>query len=204
MCFFWEVIRFGQVNLREVWTRFILENLQKGRKLLIIRAAVGGTGFTRGEWLLKTGKLYYRMLSMVDEALQLNKENKLVAFLWHQGEHDAFEKATLPVEEIEEFYYTNFKAILTDFRKRYEMEKLPIVAAGFVDEWSALYKQQCQAVYTATKRVFKEIGSAGFVESNGLKTNNQTVGNGDNIHFSRDALYALGDRYYQKFTEITH
>ena len=181
--------------------RYVQNNLQTGRKLLIIRAAVGGTGFTRGEWLLQTGKLYYRMLSMVDEALQLNKENKLVAFLWHQGEHDAFEKATLPVSDIEEFYYANFKAILTDFRSRYELDNLPIVAAGFVDEWSALYKEQCQAVYSATKRVFEEIRHAGFVETKGLKTNNQTVGNGDNIHFSRDALYQLGDKYYQKFME---
>ncbi len=193
----------GGGNLIFTFARNYAKNyLQAGRKLLIIQAAVGGTGFTRGEWRVKTGKLYYRMLSMVDEALQLNKENRLVGFLWHQGEHDAFERADHDVKEIEDFYYENFKALLTSFRERYEQSDLPVVAAGFVDEWRVLYEKQCEAVCTGIKRVFSEIGNAAFVEAYGLKSNNQTVGNGDNIHFSREAIYALGEKYYNAFQNI--
>ncbi|MBQ3221052.1 MAG: hypothetical protein IJB34_03740 [Clostridia bacterium] len=194
----------GAANLAFSFAReYAKNNLAEGRRLLVIRAAVGGTGFTRGEWLV-TNKLFFRMLSMVDEALQLHKENRLVAFLWHQGEHDAFERAekNYPAEEIENFYYENFKLLITSFRARYELEALPVIAGGFVDEWRVTYEQPCDAVYNATKRVFAEIGNAEFVETYGLKSNNQTVGNGDNIHFSREAIYTLGEKYYEKFMEI--
>ena len=63
--------------------------LKDDRKLLIVRAAIGGTGFLK-HWGLND-MLYLKMLEMVDYALGLNPENKVVAFLWHQGEHDAFE-----------------------------------------------------------------------------------------------------------------
>lgn len=194
----------GAANLSFTFaSAYAKNNLQKGRKLLVIRTAVGGTGFTRGEWLV-TNKLYFRMLSMVDEALQLNKENRLVGFLWHQGEHDAFERAEMgkPVEEIENFYYTHFKEMITSFRARYEANDLPVIAGGFVDEWRVTYEETCNAIYNATKRVFAEIGNAEFVEAYGLKSNNQTVGNGDNIHFSREAIYEFGRKYYEKYLEI--
>ena len=182
--------------------QYVKNKLQKGRKLLIIKSAVGGTGFTRGEWRLVTGKLYYRMLSMVDEVLQLNPNNKLVALLWHQGENDAFEKANEDVVEIESFYYDNFKAIMTDFRARYDAQNLPIIAAGFVDEWRVLYEKQCEAVVDATKRVFKDVKNGRFIETFGLESNNQKVGNGDNIHFCRFAQYELGYRYYKAYEEM--
>jgi hypothetical protein len=142
------------------------------------------------------------MLSMVDEALQLHKDNRLVAVLWHQGEHDAFERADEPVEEIENFYYEKFESLLTAFRARYELEKLPVIAGGFVDEWRVLYEKQCDAVYAGVRRVFAKIGNAVFVETYGLQSNNQAVGNGDNIHFCREAIYTLGERYYEAFESI--
>lgn len=35
--------------------------------------------------------LYVRMMEMVDFARSLNAENRVVGFLWHQGETDAIE-----------------------------------------------------------------------------------------------------------------
>ena len=62
--------------------------LKPGRKLLIIRAAIGGTGFSDERWGM-TDDLYLRMIEMIKTALELNSKNKLAAFLWHQGETDA-------------------------------------------------------------------------------------------------------------------
>jgi hypothetical protein len=101
----------------------------------------------------------------------LNKENRLVGFLWHQGEHDASERADYDVTEIETFYYEQFKALLTDFRARYEQYDLPVVAAGFVDECRVLYEKQCEAVCTGMKRVFAEIGYKGPI----VRENNRRV-----------------------------
>ena len=62
--------------------------LAEDRKLLIIRAAVGGTGFLDNRWKL-TDDLYLHMMEMIRTALALNPENRLVALLWHQGENDS-------------------------------------------------------------------------------------------------------------------
>ena len=54
--------------------------LAEGRNILIIRAAVGGTGFLDNRWKL-TDDLYIKMMEMIDTALSLNPENRLVALL---------------------------------------------------------------------------------------------------------------------------
>ena len=63
--------------------------LEADRKILIVNAAVNGTGFARPEWGI-ANVLHHRLIAMVEEALSYNPENRVVAFLWHQGEHDAF------------------------------------------------------------------------------------------------------------------
>ena len=78
-----------QGNLALSFARaYLQERLAEDRSLLILPAAVNGTGFADGRWI-STGDLYLRMMEMIRTALELNPENRLVAFLWHQGETDA-------------------------------------------------------------------------------------------------------------------
>ena len=179
---------------------YVKNDLLKGRKLLVIFAGVNGTGFTRPEWG-EGNIMNSRLFAAIDEALQLNPNNRLVAFLWHQGEHDVFERSNNPVEEIEAFYYEKLKNLFCLLRARYGLPLLPIVTGGFVDEWRVMYEKQCDAVMNATKKVCDEIGNAGFVEAYGLNSNNQEIGNGDNIHFSRKSQYILGVKYYAVYKE---
>ncbi len=44
---------------------------------------------------------------------------------------------------------------------------------------------------------------AGGVETAGLLSNKQKVGNGDNIHFCREALRILGERYFAQYAMLT-
>ena len=81
--------------------------LDAGRKLLIVRCAVGGAGFMKGHWGVGN-PLHSKMIELVDYALSLNSENKIVGFLWHQGEHDAFEKNP------PEIFESQLKAMITD------------------------------------------------------------------------------------------
>ena len=78
--------------------------LEEGRKILIVKAAVGGTGFARKEWGIGS-KLYQRLLDMVNYALSLNEKNRIVAYLWHQGEHDCVENLTLNPDQLYNFYF---------------------------------------------------------------------------------------------------
>lgn len=101
--------------------------LQEGRKLLIVRAAIGGTGFQKKQWGVES-PLYRKMLEMTDYALSLNTENRIVAFLWHQGEHDAFGKNT------PDRYKTQLGEQLRDFRSRYGAD-IPFITGEFVHDW---------------------------------------------------------------------
>ena len=45
---------------------------------------------------------------------------------------------------------------------------------------------------------------AAFVETADLPSNNQKTGNGDDIHFCRESLHVLGQRYFEKFLALTN
>ncbi len=164
--------------------------LQKDRKVLIIRAGVGGTGFQKGYWT-QGGELYLKLLEMCDYALSLNPENRIVGFLWHQGEHDAFEGNT------PENYYKQLSELVNGVRSRYG--NMSFIAGDFVNEWKSKNLDSCNPIVDTIKTVVKDIKNAGFVETADLPSNNQKIGNGDDIHFCRESLYELGRRYFKEF-----
>ena len=168
--------------------------LQKDRKVLIIRAGVGGTGFQKKYWT-EDGELYLKMLEMCDYALSLNPENRIVGFLWHQGEHDAFEGNT------PENYYQQLLGLVNGVRSRYGNK--PFIAGDFVNEWKSKNLDSCNPIVDTIKKVVNDIGNAGFVETADLPSNNQKIGNGDDIHFCRESLHELGRRYFKEFSKLS-
>lgn len=175
--------------------------LAQDRKLLIVRCAVGGTGFSKKLW--GVGQLLYRrMLDLTSYALSLNPENRVVAFLWHQGECDAFENADWTPEKRKESYYRDLRAVVEGVRNHCRTPNLPFLCGGFTDEWSKDYREACDAVVAAQKQICVDLGWAAFTDTTGLLSNNQKVGNGDTIHFCKDAVYTIGQRYFDKYRSI--
>ncbi len=172
--------------------------LAADRKLLIVNATVGGTGFSKEQWGVGD-VLYRRLTDMTDAALCLKKNNRIVAFLWHQGEHDAFEHEDWSYEERRGFYYAKLKELVETIRRRYAASNVPFIAGDFVAEWRDKNAVACKAVLDATKAVCEEIGHAAVVSSEGLLSNNQKNGDGDGIHFCRESLYELGQRYFEAY-----
>ena len=170
------------------------------RKVLVIRAAVGSTGFLRGNWALED-RLYKRAVEMTDMALSLNKENRLAAILWHQGESDAIEgRRRGGYDFLYPFYHKVMGELVDDLRKRYG--KIPFISGAMCREWTAKIKEASDAVENATKAVMEEVGCAAFAESDGLTSNDSLLHNGDSIHFSRKALYELGKRYFKLYENL--
>jgi hypothetical protein len=165
------------------------------RGILIIRAAVGGTGFLDHRWGLED-ELYINMLEMIRTALSLNQKNKLVAFLWHQGETDAFLKAGYNT------HYNHLFQLVQSVRQLFRESELPFMAGDFVHNWKNQNQAICDPVINAIRDVCHDLHRAGFVETNHLLSNDQSVHNTDIIHFCRDALYELGSRYYRSFLAI--
>lgn len=173
--------------------------LENGRKLLIINASIGGTGFARKEWGVGN-LLHNRLFTMFDEA-KLGEDDKIVAFLWHQGEHDAFENAHFSPKERYDFYYSSLFDMISDIRDRCG-NGLPFIAGEFCHEWWDANTETCNAVLSAMKDVCCALPCAALVSSDALKSNNQSIGNGDDIHFCRDSLMTLGQRYFDAFVKI--
>lgn len=168
--------------------------LATGRKILIIRAGVGGTGFMRKHW--GVGDLVYeKMLQAIDYALSLNPDNKLVAFLWHQGEHDAFEGNT------PDAFAKALAEMLNSVRERYNATYLPFISGDFVNEWKMQNIEICEPIVAKIQEV--TLASNGeFIQTSDLLSNNQKNGGGDVIHFCRDALHELGRRYFSAYEKI--
>ncbi|MBQ7373106.1 MAG: hypothetical protein IJW64_00895 [Clostridia bacterium] len=158
--------------------------LKGDRKLLIIRSALGGAGFQKGNWGLYD-YLYLRLLAMLELALSWNKENEVVAFLWHQGEHDAFER------NIPSRYERQLTDLLKGVRQKAGVE-MPFIAGDFVQDWKSKNLESCNPIVDVIRKVTVDNARCGFVESVGLKSNDQTIANGDDIQFSRENFHLLG------------
>lgn len=168
--------------------------LEPDRKLLIVRTAVGGTGFMKRYWAVGD-PLYERMLRMMDHAMSLNPENRLVGLLWHQGEHEvAFENKP-------ETYHQQLRDLVESVKERYHAPRLPFVCGGFCAEWAEKRQPACDRIQGVLRTVAQEMGGR-YVETADLPSNNQKTGDGDDIHFCREALLELGQRYFEAFKEI--
>ena len=191
------ILRFAEHYLED-------NRLEDGRKLLILCAAAGGTGFIDGQWRL-TDCYYLRMMDMIRTALALNPENRLVGLIWHQGEYDSCYGASL------ELHYNHLMTLLKSVCDEFKVPEIPFVAGDFVNDWRDKNIEKCIPVIQAMRKVCADYPYGAFVESDGLTSNFQenkrptpVVGEyfEDDIHFSRKALYELGDRYYKAFTSI--
>lgn len=179
--------------------------LEKDRKVLIINTAVGGTGFYAHHW--GEGEvLLNRLIDMVKSALNMNQENKVVGFLWHQGEHEVNDGSGLKDNEVDpkaKYDYCKEKtgAVLKTVRDNFGCD-IPFIAGEFCNQWAKNYPIQRDAFYKAIKDLCAEKGRAEFVRASDLKSNDEVLGDGDTIHFSKESLRILGQRYFDAYKNI--
>lgn len=170
--------------------------LAEGRKVLILRTAIGGTCFKRKEWGPGC-PVEERMHELITYALAMNPENRIVAFLWHQGESDAIESN--PVE----IYEQQLSDFINNVREKYHCQEVPFIAGDFCNEWKSKNLDACEPILDVIRKLFAG-EKAAFVETADLPSNNQKTANGDDIHFCRESLHILGKRYFEKFMALTN
>ncbi len=181
--------------------KYLENNLENGRKVLIVHTAVGGTGFAAKQWGT-SDVLYKRMIEMTKLALNMNPENRVVAVVWHQGEHDAFKEADVPLNEKYEKHCKNLTNLINGIRENFGKD-LPFVCAGFTKDWT---EQECKkrslTILRAIEDTCKKVKNSAMCYTFDLKTNHDAVGNNDIVHFNRQAIDELGKRYYNEFVKI--
>ena len=191
--------KYGNIALNFA-KKYIEEGyLAKDRKILIIHSAVGGTGFYRKEWGVGN-VLCNRLISMTDNALKLNDENKIVAYLWHQGEHDAEEPKGWSDSEKYRKHYYNLRYQTELYYNKYNI-KVPFITAGFCEDYRSKNQEMCAPVLQAIQDFVIDFGGA-YINTGDLLSNGQVNGNGDVYHFSRQSLHVLGERYFIEYKKL--
>lgn len=177
--------------------RYKEEFLENGRKILIVDAARGGTGFCSGHWTLDGG-LYVRMVDMVESALEMNDENRVVALLWHQGEIDTNRSSKYTEEELYNVHYNNVSALVKDVRAKFG--EIPFICGGYTKEW---FEKMTRAVITekAQADVARDLGKGAFCQGNDLPSN-MIIDGTEPYHFNRESIYILGNRYFEAYKQI--
>lgn len=181
-------------------SRYREECLAPDRRLLIIHSAVGATGFAKQNWGVGN-VLSERMIRMCELALGMNPENRVVALLWHQGEHDAIFRPELTDDEREKLHTDNLSAMFAEFREK--CGEAPIIMGTFADEW-AKSAPRSEVIVSAMRNISDSFSRAALADASGLPTNNQDLGNGDAIHFSRNSLYKFGERYFEVYKLVNN
>ncbi|MFI3237728.1 MAG: sialate O-acetylesterase [Lachnospiraceae bacterium] len=170
-------------------------NLANDRELILIDAAVGATGFEKGMWG-KEEALTKDLMRMTQTVLNLNPGNKIVAFLWHQGER------SINFNVKAEFHKQELKILLDDFIACFG-KKYPFIAGDFVQSWKMTKGEQGIAIADAIQEVFCDEYHGGFVQTQGLHSNSEDCKDSvDVIHFSRKSCYELGSRYYETYNHL--
>ncbi len=167
--------------------------LKDGRKILIVRSAVGGTGFVDNRWG-PCDDLFCKMIELTHTVIQLNENNRVIALLWHQGETDADNNVD------SETHYANLNKLVELTKESLGNAKLPFIAGDFVNQWKQDNIEKCTPVVDAIRKVCATHGA--FVETSDLSSNMQAIGIDDTIHFSRSSLYTLGKRYFNALISL--
>ncbi len=187
-------------NNGNFYRSFCLEYIKRGylapeKDMLIVRAGEGGAGFANQRWGIHDD-LFLNMIKMSRYAVSLNKENRIVAFIWHQGEADVM------LGSHKETYKQNLTALVKNTRKLLCYDHLPFIASDFSQQWKEKNTTACTPIIEAIMETCNETERAGFVTTDSLLSNDQMFHNGDALHFCNESFNQLGIRYFEVFHQI--
>lgn len=158
----------------------------KGVEVGIIPCADGGTCLDQWD---KGGLLFD---NAVNNAKLAMRTSTIVGVLWHQGESDCD-------DEKYPLYKEHFQQIMSDFRSELNLFDVPFILGGLGD-YLADHENPKFKNYVHINKTLQEIAEdndyTAFASAKGL------LGNPDNMHFSADALYEFGHRYFDAFLKV--
>lgn len=193
--------------------RYAAENLTSGRAILIVPCAYGGTSILK--WLGEIytpatypSGLYKALVARVRSALELGSNNRIVAFLWHQGEADlvfSIRGHHLMDDAMYEAKLTNF---FYRFRKEFPSDPpFPIIAGELAPELFANDHDRLSIKHRFNSAIHTALlgdVSGGVASSQGLLSNfpSYTSDPGEAVHFASSALVTFGERYYDSWKQL--
>lgn len=185
--------------------------LGANRKVLIIPAAYGGTSIL--EWLGElpaTPALFDDLTGRVKPVLARPSEvNRVVAFLWHQGETDAYNAYFQLYGMDADEYRCKLSSLVRRIRVEFPSDpKFPIIAGGFATGWKTNVGIGGGIKFGAEfENVVHDVfyDRAAVVSTDGLNSNApafECPGYLSYAHFSSADLVTLGDRYWIEWRRL--
>ncbi len=122
--------RDNGVGLAMQFSRAYLNDLPKGRGILLVPSAFGGTGFYQQRWN-PGNDLFEQAVERANAAMATHPSNRFAGILWHQGEDDVRFWGSQPAR-----YAAALDAAIYGFRARIAgAASAPMILGKFTDSW---------------------------------------------------------------------
>lgn len=165
--------------------------LQPGRKILLIPASRGSTGFWTSFW--NPGDTLYQDAVMRANYVLQNFPSKFVGFLWHQGESDVGNTAYAQAQD----------TMIVHFRKDVTgADSVPFIVGGMVPFWvqQDTNRIKLQAVIKDTpNRVFRTGYADPTIPWIIEKPDNNVIP----VHYDAAGQREMGKRYFNEFVRLS-
>jgi len=156
-----------------------------GKTVGLVPCADGGTSIAQWQ---PSGEIFDYTVTVARFAM---RTSNLVGIIWHQGESDC--KYFNP-EEYRELFLNTMRA----FRRELG-EGLPIVIGELCEDiqdgWAP--NGSAKKMNLLLHTLAEELGNCAIVSADGLSLRS------DRLHFNSASYRLLGDRYFEKFTELS-
>ena len=172
---------FSGVSLAESFAEAYVKKYNEDVGLIC--CADGGTSID--QW--KPGELLFD--NAVSQAKLAMRTSKIAGILWHQGETDASQEDYLT-------YKHKLENMILALRKELDLYDVPFIM-GELGEFLEFFPiKYFKEISTQQREIAETTNMAGFVSAKGLSSNP------DNLHFSADALYEFGLRYFAEYEKL--
>lgn len=167
--------------------RYATNTLSAGRKVLIIPAADGGSGFDHAtaseSWNIGGIRAQF-VVDQVNEVLALNNNNVFRGIIWHQGEANRAMTKYEYADRLDELYYW-FKDNIN------ETADWDFIVGGLSEDWLDNGGDNRLQIQNALEDVGYRLPTGGYASSSGLAGG---VG-GEDVHFTPASQRTFGERY---------
>lgn len=168
----------------------ILDSIPEGFSIAMIPCAVGGSSIE--QWINNETFRGVKLLDNFKEKVNFAKDyGKIKGIIWHQGESNA-------KSELIPKYSQRLDSLINRFRFVIKNDTLPIILGELGSYAQPIEKQmKWDSINTVIQNIAMKDANLALVKTGDLKNK------GDNVHFDSESQRKLGERYSEKYFEIT-
>lgn len=167
------------------------------RQVVLLPGARGATSFTSAGtgnvWNAPSGGLYTNALSLINQFLAENSDNRLVAILWHQGESNS----TTTPSEYEGYLDAMIQALRDNAvgnTRQPSIAGVPFVIGGLSKNWIANGGSNRQDIDNSLEDTPNRVSYCGYADP---AADFETGTGIDDVHFGAIAHLRFAELYYQ-------